>query len=214
MTKNAMTKLLIIDDHDIVRQGVRRLLTLLPDSEVTEAASYDSGLEAFERDRPDVVILDINLDGGSGLELLTRLRSANENVRVVMFSMHADPAYAHRALRSGALGFVSKSAPADELIEAVKSANEGRRYIDRRLASEMALNPIDGDPLSSLTNRETEILRLLGEGKSLNEIAATFGIAYKTVANTCTRLKEKLGVDRTADLIRISLERITPRSPG
>jgi two-component system, NarL family, invasion response regulator UvrY len=78
----------------------------------------------------------------------------------------------------------------------------------------MVLNPVEGDPLQSLTNRETEILRLLGEGKSLNEIANTFGIAYKTVANTCTRLKEKLGVERTADLIRISLERITPRAPG
>jgi DNA-binding NarL/FixJ family response regulator len=128
--------------------------------------------------------------------------------------MHADPAYASRALRSGAVGFVGKSASADELIEAVKSAAAGQRYIDRRLASEMVLNPVEGDPLSSLTNRETEILRLLGEGKSLNEIANTFGIAYKTVANTCTRLKEKLGVDRTADLIRISLERITPRAPG
>jgi DNA-binding NarL/FixJ family response regulator len=131
-----------------------------------------------------------------------------------MFSMHADPAYASRALRSGAVGFVGKSASADELIEAVKAAAAGQRYIDRRLASEMVLNPVEGDPLSSLTNRETEILRLLGEGKSLNEIANTFGIAYKTVANTCTRLKEKLGVDRTADLIRISLERITPRAPG
>jgi two-component system invasion response regulator UvrY len=131
-----------------------------------------------------------------------------------MFSMHADPAYANRALRSGALAFVGKSASADELIEAVKAASAGRRYIDKRLASDMVLNPVEGDPLSSLTNRETEILRLLGEGKSLNEIANTFGIAYKTVANTCTRLKEKLGVERTADLIRISLERITPRAPG
>jgi DNA-binding NarL/FixJ family response regulator len=207
-------KLLIIDDHDIVRQGVRRLLSLLPDAEVSEADSAETGFEVYARERPDVVVLDINLAGGSGLELLTRLRSLDEKSRVVMFSMHADPAYANRALRSGAVGFVGKSASADELIEAVKAAADGRRYIDRRLASEMVLNPIEGDPLRSLTNRETEILRLLGEGKSLSEIANTFGIAYKTVANTCTRLKEKLGVERTADLIRISLERITPRSPS
>jgi DNA-binding NarL/FixJ family response regulator len=207
-------KLLIVDDHDIVRQGVRRLLSLVPDSDVREADSAESGYEAYMSQRPDVVILDINLAGGSGLELLTRLKSVDPHARVVMFSMHADPAYASRALRSGAVGFVGKSASADELIEAVKSAAAGQRYIDRRLASEMVLNPVEGDPLSSLTNRETEILRLLGEGKSLNEIANTFGIAYKTVANTCTRLKEKLGVDRTADLIRISLERITPRAPG
>ncbi len=207
-------KLLIVDDHDIVRQGVRRLLSLVPDSDVYEANSAEAGYEAYMSQRPDVVILDINLADGSGLELLTRLRGADAQARVVMFSMHADPAYASRALRSGAVGFVGKSASADELIEAVKAAAAGQRYIDRRLASEMVLNPVEGDPLSSLTNRETEILRLLGEGKSLNEIANTFGIAYKTVANTCTRLKEKLGVDRTADLIRISLERITPRAPG
>lgn len=207
-------KLLIVDDHDIVRQGVRRLLAILPDSEVSEAGTVEEGFDAYIREKPAVVILDINLSGGSGLELLTRLRSADHDARVVMFSMHADPTYANRALRSGALAFVGKSASADELIEAVKSAASGRRYIDKRLASDMVLNPVEGDPLQSLTNRETEILRLLGEGKSLNEIATTFGIAYKTVANTCTRLKEKLGVERTADLIRISLERITPRAPG
>ena len=207
-------KLLIIDDHDIVRQGVRRLLSLVPDSEVSEADSAEAGFEAYTREKPDVVILDINLAGGSGLELLSRLRSADVQARIIMFSMHADPAYANRALRSGAVGFVGKSAGADELIEAVRHAAQGKRYIDRRLASEMVLNPVEGDPLNSLTNRETEILRLLGEGKSLNEIAATFGIAYKTVANTCTRLKEKLGVDRTTDLIRISLERMTPRTPS
>lgn len=207
-------KLLIVDDHDIVRQGVRRLLSILPDSEVHEAATVEEGFDAYLREKPAVVVLDINLAGGSGLELLTRLRSADSDARVVMFSMHADPAYANRALRSGALAFVGKSASADELIEAVKSASAGRRYIDNRLASDMVLHPVEGDPLQSLTNRETEILRLLGEGKSLSEIATTFGIAYKTVANTCTRLKEKLGVERTADLIRISLERITPRAPG
>jgi two-component system invasion response regulator UvrY len=207
-------KLLIVDDHDIVRQGVRRLLSILPDSEVSEAGTVEEGYEVYMREKPAVVVLDINLAGGSGLELLTRLRSADHDARVVMFSMHADPAYANRALRSGALAFVGKSASADELIEAVKAASAGRRYIDKRLASDMVLNPVEGDPLQSLTNRETEILRLLGEGKSLNEIANTFGIAYKTVANTCTRLKEKLGVERTADLIRISLERITPRAPG
>lgn len=207
-------KLLIIDDHDIVRQGVRRLLSLLPDSEVSEAGTAEDGFEVYMREKPAVVVLDINLGGGSGLALLTRLRSADTDARIVMFSMHADPVYANRALRSGALGFVGKSASADELIEAVKAAAIGKRYIDKRLASDMVLNPVEDDPLSSLTNREAEILRLLGEGKSLNEIARTFGIAYKTVANTCTRLKEKLGVERTADLIRISLERVTPRAPG
>ncbi len=207
-----MLNLLVIDDHDIVREGVKRLLELMPDSVVRDASTAETGIECYLQDRPDIVILDINLNGSSGLELLAHLLSTDPEARVIMFSMHADINYARRALKTGAIGFVGKSASAEELVEAVKCAQSGKRFIDRRLANEMALNADQGDPLKALSNREAEILRLLGEGKSLNEIAATFGIAYKTVANTCTRLKEKLGVERTADLIRISLERNTPRS--
>ncbi len=200
-------KILIVDDHAIVREGVRRLLSLLPEAKVSEAENGTHALELFAQESPHVVILDINLDGGSGLEVLRRMRSADSGARVVMFSMHADPAYAHRALAAGALAYISKSAPAEELIEAVRKAAGGRRHVDHQMASQMALSPAGADPLDSLTNREAEILRLLGEGKSITDIASTFGIAYKTVANTCTRLKEKLGVERTADLIRISVER-------
>ena len=161
----------------------------------------------FRRDRPDVVVLDIDLGGSSGLELLQRLRLETAPVNVVMFTMHADANYAMRALAAGALGFVGKSAPAEELIVAVKRAAEGQRYVDRDLADDLVRTPVPGtDPMSRLTNREAEILRLLGEGKSLAEIASTFGIAYKTVANSCSRLKEKLGLERTADLIRVSIE--------
>jgi DNA-binding NarL/FixJ family response regulator len=152
-------------------------------------------------------VLDINLAGGSGLALLERLRQSDPKARVVMFSMHADASYANRALKSGATGFVSKTARAEELIEAVKLARSGQRYIDKSLATAMALGAGYGDPLSVLTMRETDILRLLGDGRSLTGIATTLGIAYKTVANTCTRMKEKLGVERSADLIRIAIER-------
>ena len=137
-------KLLIVDDHDIVRQGVRRLLSLVPDSDVREADSAESGYEAYMSQRPDVVILDINLAGGSGLELLTRLKSVDPHARVVMFSMHADPAYASRALRSGAVGFVGKSASADELIEAVKSAAAGGKSPRRNAASTVGTCAING----------------------------------------------------------------------
>jgi two-component system, NarL family, invasion response regulator UvrY len=202
-------KLLVVDDHDIVREGVKRLLALIPGAVVLEAASADDGYAMFEKERPEVVVLDINLNNGSGLDLLHRLRVRDSSARVVMFSMHSDPAYAARALKSGATGYVSKSAGADELVEAVKLARAGRTYVDRRLAKEMATSIMDGDPLTSLTARETDILRLLGEGKSLSEIGSNLGIAYKTVANTCTRVKEKLGVERTADLIRIAIERRT-----
>ena len=156
---------------------------------------------------PDVVVLDISLDGSSGLELLRRLKTENSAQRVVMFSMHSEPGYAMRALKAGAAGYVSKSADAGELVTAVKKIAAGDRYLDRSVANDLVFSASTDDPLRKLSNREVEILRLLGEGKSLGEIASTFGVAYKTIANTCSRLKDKLGVERTADLIRLSVLR-------
>lgn len=200
-------KVLIVDDHAVVRQGVQRLLSSLPGAQVSEAGSPQEALSKFKSERPNVVVLDINLNAGSGLELLKRFQIENAASRIVMFSMHAEPIYASRAIKSGAFGYVSKSAGADELVTAVSKAASGERYVDPDTASKLALNlyPTE-DPLQSLTNREVEILRLLGDGKSLSAIAETLGIAYKTVANSCSRLKEKLGLERTADLIRLSLE--------
>jgi DNA-binding NarL/FixJ family response regulator len=121
--------------------------------------------------------------------------------------MHSEPIYASRAIEAGAYGYVSKSAAAEELAVAVKRVAEGQRYLDSTIAGELVLSNIRlEDPLRKLTNREVEILRLLGDGNSLQGIADTLGIAYKTVANSCSRLKEKLGLQRTADLIRFSIE--------
>jgi DNA-binding NarL/FixJ family response regulator len=200
-------KILLVDDHIVVREGVRRLLSAMEGFELSEAATGHEALELFRRERPELVLLDLNLDGIGGLELLRRLLAEDENVRIVVFSMHAEPIYAARALRLGARGYVSKSAGADELLTAVKRVAEGGRYVEREIAGELAFNQISGeDPLQQLTTREIEILRLLGEGNSLTEIAECIGVAYKTVANTCSIIKSKLGVERTADLIRVSME--------
>jgi DNA-binding NarL/FixJ family response regulator len=203
-------KILIVDDHVVVREGIRRLLGTLPHAEILEAGSASEALALFRKEAPTVVVLDVHLNGSSGLELLPRLKAEDRNAKIVMFTMHAEPSYAARAIRAGAMGYVSKSAGADELVAAIKSVAEGERYVDRELASDLVFGPSTGvDPFEELSNREMEILRLLGEGKSLSQIASTFGIAYKTVANSCTRLKEKLGLERTADLIRISIQRRT-----
>ena len=201
-------KILVVDDHAVVREGIRRLLSTISGAEIHEAATAQYAMTVCRSVSPDVVVLDINLDGSSGLELLRRLKTENVAARIVMFTMHSEPSYAMRALRAGAAGYVSKSAEAGELVTAVKKIASGDRYLDRTMASELVFSSaFTEDPLHKLSNREVEILRLLGEGKSLAEIAATFGIAYKTVANSCSRLKEKLGVERTADLIRLSVER-------
>lgn len=201
-------KILIVDDHAVVREGIRRLLSTIAGSEIHEAATSQDAMALSRSLNPDVVVLDINLDGASGLELLRRLKAENIASRVVMFTMHSEPSYAMRALKAGASGYVSKSAEAGELVTAVKKIASGNRYLDRTMASELVFSStFNEDPLHKLSNREVEILRLLGEGRSLAEIADTFGVAYKTIANSCSRLKEKLGVERTADLIRLSVQR-------
>jgi DNA-binding NarL/FixJ family response regulator len=200
-------KILIVDDHGVVREGLQRLFIAHFEANVFEATDIDDGLAIYAREKPDIVVLDLNLEGAGGLEMLRRLLAVDSGARVVVFSMHHEPIYAIRALRGGARGYVSKSAPVEELITAIGKIRSGEQYIDRDLASRIAVSQIStDDPLQSLSIREVEILRMLGQGKSMTSISESLGIAYKTVANICTQMKVKLGVDRTADLIRLAIE--------
>jgi two-component system invasion response regulator UvrY len=200
-------RILLVDDHAVVREGVRRLLLDLPGIEIWEASNGTDALTRFRRAPIDIVILDLNLAGIGGLELLRRLLRESPKARVIVFSMHAEPIYAARALRLGAKGYVSKSAASEELVTAVKRVAEGGHYIERELAGQLAISLYGGeDPIQQLTTREIEILRLLGEGKSMSQIAEMVGVSYKTIANSCSLMKSKLGLERTADLIRMSLE--------
>jgi two-component system, NarL family, invasion response regulator UvrY len=206
-------KALLVDDHPIVRSGLRRLLTSVEDIECLEAETGRDALSMFREQRPDVVVLDLNLPGGiGGLELLRRLmiedHAGAATARVLVFSMHTDAIYAARALQAGARGYISKDAAPDEIVRAVKRVAAGGGYLEHEIAEELALQRVSGEaqPMLQLTGRDLDVLRLLSEGRSLAEIAAALGIAYKTVANTCTRLKGKLGVSRIADLVRVAIE--------
>lgn len=200
-------KILIVDDHGVVREGLRKLFVAHFEADVLETSGIEEALTVYRQERPDVVVLDLNLEGAGGLEVLRQILAADSNARVVVFSMHHEPIYAVRALRGGARGYVSKSAPVEELIAAIRKVRAGEQYIDRDLASRIAVSQISSDdPLQSLSIREVEILRMLGQGKSMTAISESLGIAYKTVANICTQMKVKLGVDRTADLIRLAIE--------
>lgn len=200
-------KILVVDDHQVVREGVRRLLSLIDGASFDEADSPPEAMKLYRQAKPDVVILDINLNGGSGIELLRRFKTEPHQARIVVFSMHSDVVYANSARKAGAMGYVSKSAPAEELLIAVKRVMAGKYYVDTDLAGSMILGATPSETgIGELTTREIEVLRLLGEGKGLTEIAATLGIAYKTVANTLSRIKEKLGIERTGDLIRFVVE--------
>ena len=197
-------KILIVDDHAIVRDGLSRLLATDGDHELRMAANGRDALIAARAFRPDLVILDLNLPGLGGLELLRRL-VAIEAGKILVLSMHAEPLYARRALEAGAHGYVSKNAAPDELLAAVRRVASGGRYIEAEIAQELALGG-GAETLNALSPRELEIMRLLAAGSSLAEIAEALGASYKTIANTCTLIKSKLGVARTADLVRLAIE--------
>jgi two-component system, NarL family, invasion response regulator UvrY len=204
-------KLLVIDDHEVVRAGLRRLLSVLPGAVILEEASGGKAVERFGAELPDMTILDIALAGESdagGFAVLKGILATDERARVLMFSMYVDPQYAARALVAGARGYVSKTAPSEELLLAVRRVMEGGRYIEEVIAADLAFGAEDGrDPMERLSPREADIMRLLGEGRSLTEIAAVLGVTYKTVANTCSGIKAKLGVTRTGELIRMAMSR-------
>jgi DNA-binding NarL/FixJ family response regulator len=200
-------KILLVDDHAIVRSGLRRLLASVAQPEILEAANGRDALALARAERPDLVILDLNLPGLGGLELIRRLMQEEKPPRILVFSMHAEPLYAVRALEAGATGYLSKNVSPDELLAAVKRVGAGGRYVEGEIAQAMAVQVAgSGQPLDRLSARDLEIMRLLAEGRSLAEIADALGIGYKTVANTLSQIKAKLGVSRTADLVRVAVE--------
>ncbi|HKQ11288.1 MAG TPA: response regulator transcription factor [Rhizomicrobium sp.] len=201
-------RLLVVDDHAIVRSGIRRLLSERPDIAVFEAASGEEAMSAVLDLAADLIVLDLNLPGLAGLELLRRLVRTVPKVPVLIFSQHAEAIYATKALEAGAQGFISKNALPEEFLEAVDTVLGGGIAVEKSIQREMAIRDLAEDAyLRPLTERDIEILRLLATGNSLSEIAAKLGVAYKTVANTLGRIKEKLGAGQTSDLVRIAIGR-------
>jgi two-component system, NarL family, invasion response regulator UvrY len=202
-----VVKILVVDDHPIVRSGLRRLLAGEAQFEMQEAAGGKEALAVFREYRPDLVVLDLSMPGLGGLEVIGRLKIEHAGVRILILSMHQGAIYATRALQAGATGFISKNSPPDRLLEAIRRTADGHRYIEHEIAQELALANIGTRalPLQDLSPREFEILRLLGDGGSLRQISDTIGVSYKTVANACTQIKAKLRVGRTADLIHIAI---------
>lgn len=197
---------LLVDDHAIVRDGLKRLLADSGLGEVLEAATGREAMELVRRQRPNLIILDLNLPGLGGLELLRRLLQLGAG-RILVLSMHAEPLYAKRALEAGAAGYLTKNVSPDELLTAVRRVAAGGRYVEAEVAQAMAVHGADGgQSFDNLSPRELEIMRLLAKGESLAEISDAVGVSYKTVANACSQIKSKLGVSRTADLVRLAIE--------
>jgi len=201
-------RVLIVDDHRIVASGCRALFADDPDIDVVEASDAESGERVFGERRPDICVLDINLPTVSGFELARRLLALNSSARIIIFSMNDDPVFAARAIDVGAKGFVSKTGDPQDLVEAIREVAKGGVYLPAAIAQSIAFAgpAFARSPLTKLTAREMEILRLLSAGKCLSEIAWLIHSSYKTVANTSSIMRHKLGVRTSAELVRLAIE--------
>jgi DNA-binding NarL/FixJ family response regulator len=202
------TKLLIVDDHPVVLSGCRSLFAGDGSVKIDEASDGKSGHRAYLHKKPDVTVIDINLPDVSGFELMRRIRKEDPHARIIMFSMNDDPAFVVRAVEMGAQGFVSKGDDPRLLVKAVRKVAAGDHFITPQLAEAVTFSTaaIKAHPVSQMSARELEILRLLGRGDKIAEVANALGISYKTVANTTSLLKQKLGARNHSDLIRIAVE--------
>jgi two-component system invasion response regulator UvrY len=205
----AEIRVMLVDDHAIVRSGFRRLLEQTPEIVVVaEAASGEEAYQAYPACRPDVVVMDLSMPGAGGLEAIRRLLARDPGARVLVYSMHESSAFATQAMRAGACGYVTKASAPDVLVEAVVTVNGGRNYFSPDMAQKIALERVGGerDPLQVLSPREFEVFRLLAEGRSTEEIAERLFLSHKTVANHATQVKQKLGVSAPVELLRLALK--------
>lgn len=205
MTKRA----LVIDDHPITHLGASRLLRDLGYDPVGQAMSGEEALDQLSRDAaPDLIVLDISLPGAGGLDLVAPLRAAAPGVRILVFSMNDQTGFAARALQAGAQGFLSKNAPPSDFRDAVRTLEAGEFYLAPKQAMALATLRAGaaGDPLGALSDRERQVLALIGQGHALQAIADQLGVSYKTAANTSSALKKKLGVDGINGLMKFALD--------
>jgi two-component system invasion response regulator UvrY len=201
-------RVLIVDDHRIVASGCRALFADDPGIVILEAFDAESGERMFADEHPEVCVLDINLPTVSGFELARRMLVRDPSARIIMFSMNDDPIFAARAIEIGAKGYASKAGDPCDLVEAIHEVANGGTYLPPAIARSIAFAgpALAKSPLSKLTSREMEILRLLSAGKSLSEIAWLVHSSYKTVANTSSIMRQKLGVRTSAELVRLAIE--------
>jgi DNA-binding NarL/FixJ family response regulator len=204
-----MIRVLIADDHQLVRDGLKQILSAAQGVEVAgEAATGDEALAQVRRHHYDLVLLDMSMPGLSGIDLIKRLRIEKPAQRILVLSMHAEQQYAARALKAGASGYLTKDSAVKELIGAIRKIAAGGLYITETAAASLVSDaqPGDAPPHSQLSDREFEIFRLLAAGRSPTDIGAQLHLSVKTVSTHKTRILEKLKLGGTAELVRYALE--------
>lgn len=203
-----MKKILLVDDHAIVREGYRSVLQKTAGLQVCgEAGEGSDAYRLFKETRPDLVIMDLSMPGIGGVEVIRRIRQLDPTARILVFTMHQNAAFAVQAIRAGARGYVTKSSPPAALVRAVFDIFEGRIALSADIDHELALSRLGHEKMAveDLTAREFEVLRLLLAEKTTAQIAAALSISARTVANHHSLIKTKLGVSSDIELVRLAL---------
>lgn len=201
--------IVLVDDHAVVRAGVRRLLEQETLFEVIgEAESGEKAYKIFGELKPDVMVMDLSMPGMGGLESIRRILMRHERARILVLSMHEDLSFANQALKLGAKGYLIKNTLGDDLVKSIQMVARGEIFLSDEIAKKMAMQSISGaeDPIDELSAREFEIFRLLAEGLEIDAIAATLNISSKTVSNYQTMIKQKLNINTAVELIRYAIK--------
>lgn len=203
-----MIRVLIVDDHDIVREGIKQIISEEGDIVVAdEAHSGSEALDKFRKNGCDVVILDLNLPDRPGLDVLTQMRAIAPQVPILILSMHSEPSYVSRTLQAGALGYVSKNSARAHLVSAIRKVVRGERFLAPEFAESVAFDLVDGKSRHSrLTDREFQVLCLIAAGKPPREIAAELNLSVKTVGTHRARLLEKMQLRNNAEIVQYAIE--------
>ena len=210
--KTGKHKVLIVDDHPIVRHGLGELIARQPDLEMCgEAADASEALRHVETTRPDVAVIDISLNGENGIELIGQLKALYPEVKILVSSMHDEKTFAGRALRAGALGYINKRESIRKVVDAVRQVLRGEIYLSPQMANQLLHRaavgePLDHDPIETLSNRELEVFEMIGQGMNTQQIAGKLGLSPRTIETHRKKIKTKLNLPNSAQLSRTAFQ--------
>ena len=201
-------KILLVDDHAVVRMGFKMLIEAEDDITVIgEAESGEVAIKLFQELKPDIIVMDITMPGIGGLEAIDRIIAKDKNTKILVLSAHEDSVHPKRVLYAGAMGYLTKRSAAEELIKAIKSIHQGKRYLEPNIAQQMAITQLSGEtnPVEILSDREFEVFIALAKGKSTNEIADTLCLSPRTVGTHLYNIKQKLNANNSAEIALIAI---------
>ena len=204
----ANIRVILVDDHSVVRMGFKMLIESESDMEVIcEAESGEEGIKVFKELKPDVVVMDITMPGIGGLESIERILAFDKNAKILVLSAHEDSVHPKRVLNAGALGYLTKRSAAEELIKAIRSISSGKKYLEATIAQQMAITQLSGEnnPVEVLSDREFEVFMALAKGKSTNELAETMHLSPRTVGTHLYNIKQKLNANNSAEIALIAI---------